>query len=472
MGIELDYIFHPRSIAVVGAASKPDQVNDFFRVLLGSPFNGALYPVNPNAEEIEGVQAYPDLAAIPGPVDYVISAISATGALRLVDQCITKGVKVIHFFTARMRETGHEEGIALEQELLRRAKAAGIRLIGPNGMGLYYPREGITFKPGFPREPGPVAAMSQSGGNTAQIVNLAAAQGARFSKVISYGNATDLTETDYLEYLSDDPETGVIAAYVEGVKEGRQFFDVLRRATRRKPVVLLKGGRTDAGTKMVASHTASVAGSQAVWDAMCLQAGAIPVSSMEQLTDTIVAFQFLRPAVGLQVGVAGGGGGMSVQAADACDAAGLNVIAMPPDIQEQLRIWDPVYWDWIGNPVDVSILGAGSIRLEDVTQLMADHPAFELLIGAMDEHFNLNHPNDVPRIRERVGALIEIGRRCAKPFAMVMGADLPRTAWKREAMAEMREMCVDAGVPVFPNVERAAGAIRRFVEYHRWLAKE
>ena len=472
MGIELDYIFHPRSVAVVGASTQPNQGNDFFRFLLSSPFKGTLYPVNPNAEEIEGVQAFPTLEAIPGPVDYVISAIPATRVLQLVDQCVAKGVKVIHFYTARMSETGLEEGFRLEQELLRRARAAGIRLIGPNGMGLYYPGEGFTFKSSFPQEAGPVAAISQSGGNTAQIVNLAAARGARFSKVISYGNATDLNESDYVDYLADDPETGIIAGYIEGVKEGGRFFRVLQRTTRKKPVVLLKGGRTNAGTKAVASHTASLAGSQAVWDAMCRQAGAISVSSMDELMDMIVAFRFLRPGVGVQVAVGGAGGGMSVQSADACEEAGLKVIPLPPDLQEQLRARDPVYWDWVGNPVDVSILGAGPFRLQDIMQLMADHPAFELLIGAIDDQFNLNRPEDFPRTKQTVESFISVSQGTRKPFAVVMGADLPAAEWKQQTMAELREMCVQAGLPIFPTIARAARAIRRFVEYHRWLAQD
>jgi len=468
MGIELDFVFHPRSVAVVGASTSPNQGNDFFRFLLNHPFKGSLYPVNPNAEEIEGVTAYATVEDIPGPVDYVISAIPATRVLQLVDQCARKGVKAIHFYTARMRETGLEEGIKLEEQLLRRAREAGIRLIGPNCMGLYYPKEGLTFKPGFPSELGPVAVISQSGGNTAQIVNLAAARGVRFSKVISYGNATDLNESDYMDYLAEDPETEVIAAYIEGITEGRRFFDVLRRTAGRKPVIILKGGRTQAGTKAVASHTASLAGSQEVWEAMCRQAGAISVSSMDDLTDLMVAFRFLQPAAGIQVGLGGGGGGVSVQSADACEEAGLRVIPLPQDLQEELKARDPVYWHWIGNPIDSSILGAGAFTLRYIMQLMADHPAFDLLICALDEHFSLNRPEDVPRTKQTVESFVQIGQQSPKPLAVVLGADLPRTEWKRQAMAEIREMCVQADLPVFPTIGRAARAIKRFVDYHLW----
>ena len=192
------------------------------------------------------------------------------------------------------------------------------------------------------------------------------------------------------------------------------------------------------------------------------------VSSMDELTDLMVAFRFLRPASGVQVGLGGAGGGMSVQSADACEEAGLRVIPLPQDLQEELKARDPVYWDWIGNPIDVSILGAGTFTLRYIMQLMADHPAFDLLICALDEHFSLNRPEDVPRTRQTVESFVHIGRQSPKPLAVVMGADLPRTEWKRQAMAEMREMCIQANLPVFPTIGRAARAIRRFVDYHLW----
>ena len=467
MGIELDYVFHPSSVAVVGASTSANQGNDFFRFMLGHPFKGALHPINPNAEEIEGVSCFPSVEDVPGPVDYVISAIPATRALQLVDQCARKGVKVIHFYTARMKETGSEEGILLEDELLRRARRAGIRLIGPNCMGMYYPKEGLTFKPGFPTESGPVAAISQSGGNSAQIVNLAAARGVRFSKVLSYGNATDLDESDLLDYLAEDPETEIVAAYMEGVKDGRRFFDVLRRTARAKPVIILKGGRTQAGAKAIASHTASLASSGEVWEAMCRQAGALSVSSMDELIDMMVTFRFMRPAQGVQVGLGGGGGGMSVQSADAFEEAGLRVIPLPPDIQEELKARDPVNWEWIGNPIDVSILGAGPFNFRDILQLIADHPDFDMLVCGIDEQFNLNRPEDVPRAKQTVDMFVEVSRQTSKPMAVVLGADLPKDEWKQQAVGEFRETCVQAGLPVFPTTGRAARAIRRFVDYHR-----
>ena len=243
----------------------------------------------------------------------------------------------------------------------------------------------------------------------------------------------------------------------------------MRRTTKRKPVILLKGGRTTAGTKAVASHTASLAGSQAVWEAMCRQSGAISVTSMDQLVDLLVAFRFLRPAQGFQVGVGGGGGGLGVRSADECEEAGLRVIPLPSDLQEQLKARDPVYWDWVSNPVDGSILGVGPLKVDEVMKLMADHQDFDVLIGNLDVKFSLDRPEAISRTKESLEALIRVGQQTSKPLAIAMSDELPPMEWKQQAILEMRELCIQAGMAVFPTIARAAQAIRRFVEYHRWL---
>ena len=473
MSTELDYIFHPRSIAVVGASSDLNRrPRDFFQILLDKGFQGALYPVNPNAKEISGVTAFPSVEEIPGPVDYVISAIPSAGVPQLVDQCARKGVKVIHCFTARMSETGHEDGAILEQEILRRVRAARIRLIGPNCLGIYNPRNGMAFRYDLPEEPGSVAFLSQSGGNSMHLVLPASARGIRFSKVISYGNATDLNEADFMDYLADDPETEIISAYIEGAKEGHRFFEIVRRTTKRKPVILLKGGRTMAGTNSVGSHTASLAGSREVWETMCRQAGAIPASTIDDLADMLVAFRFLRPTTDVRVGMGGGGGGFTVLSADAAEEGGLRVMPIPTDLRERFRAQDSIYWDWVSNPIDSSMLGSGPFSIEDVLKLMADHHDFDLLIGTADERYGLESPEAIPLVKQTMEALLRVKQHTTKPVAIVLDSEIPGAEWKREALVELREMCIQAEVAVFPTVGRAARAIRRFVEYHSWRAEE
>ena len=284
----LEEILHPRSIAVVGASGSGGRGGGFVTPLQELGYQGKIYPVNPKYSEIMGMKAYPSVKDIPGPVDYVISSIPASQVLDMIDDCSQKGVKCVHLFTARFSETGRKDAAELEQEILRQARKGGIRLIGPNCMGVYYPAEGLSFFGGMPKESGSVGAACQSGQAVHEIVDLAAQRGVRFSKAISYGNALDFNECDYLDYFAQDPETEIVLMYVEGVRDGRRFFDTLSRTAATKPVIILKGGRGKSGTRVVASHTASLAGSMEIWETLVAQAGAIPVKNFDEMVDVAV----------------------------------------------------------------------------------------------------------------------------------------------------------------------------------------
>ncbi|KKL54964.1 hypothetical protein LCGC14_2260160 [marine sediment metagenome] len=299
----IEAIFHPRSIAVVGASANPNAPGyDYVSSLQKFGFPGDLYPVNPRAEEILGLPAFPSLRDVPGQVDYVISCIPATAVLELVDDCAAKGARALQLFTARFSETGREEDAELERRLSQRAREAGVRIIGPNCMGLLYPRQGISFRADMPRQPGNVGFLSQSGNLLFELTYLAGPRGLRFSKAVSYGNGLDLNEADFLDYFAQDAESAVVGAYVEGVRDGRRFLAALKRAAARKPVVVLKGGRTAAGGRAAASHTAALAGRHAVWTAAVTQAGAISVDTVEELIDMLIAFAYMRPARALPAG--------------------------------------------------------------------------------------------------------------------------------------------------------------------------
>ncbi|UCD85254.1 MAG: CoA-binding protein, partial [Deltaproteobacteria bacterium] len=314
---ELEHAFHPRSVAVVGASDLPFSAGYFYlRHLLDYGYRGQIYPVNPNQRQASGLKTYPRLSDVPGTVDYVICCLPASKVLDLLTQCPQKEVKVVHFFTGRLSETGYEGAAELEEKILREARKLGIRLIGPNCMGIYCPKEGLSFGYDFPAEPGSVGVVFQSGGAATEFVRYASLRGVRFSKVISYGNALDLTETDFLQYLSKDPETEVIVSYIEGVKDGKRFLSALREAASAKPVIVLKAGRGVAGTRAVASHTASLAGSLRIWEGVMNQAGAVQANTLEEGIDLAVSFCFLPPFSGRRVGIVGGGGGKSVLSAD------------------------------------------------------------------------------------------------------------------------------------------------------------
>lgn len=291
----LDFVFHPESVAVVGA-SEDNQTGDYVRRLLTCGYKGKIYPINFRQSQVLGLKAYPSLKDVPGPVDYVIHGVSIERTLDLLADCAEKGVKIMHLYTARSSETGRKELIELDQEILRRARAYGIRLIGPNSLGVNcFQNQFCTTAFDFPSEPGYVSAAIQSGGNSTDLIRWGALQGLRFSKVVSYGNALDLDESDFIDYFAQDSETKIIMLYLEGVKDARRFFTSLRNAARLKPIIILKGGRSKAGTRATASHTASLAGDWNLWTVAIRQAGAIPAHNFEEFVDLAVAFYFLPP---------------------------------------------------------------------------------------------------------------------------------------------------------------------------------
>ncbi len=464
----LEEILHPRSIAVVGASGSGGRGAGFITPLQELGFKGKIYPVNPKYSEVGGIKAYPSVRDIPGPVDYVISSIPASQVLGMIEDCSQKGVKAIHLFTARFSETGRKEAAELEQEILRQARKWGIRLIGPNCMGVYYPAEGISFSGGMPSESGSVGLASQSGQAVHDIVDLTTRRGIRFSKAISYGNALDFNECDYLDYFAQDPETKIILMYIEGVRDGKRFLDSLRCATAIKPVIIVKGGRGESGTRATASHTASLAGSIEIWKAVVNQAGAIGAADLEELADLAIAFYFLPPTRGRRVGVTGGGGGSSVLAADQCEEAGLNVIPLPAEIREELKSQGNPIWDWIGNPADMSISWDRGFDAGEALQMMARNQNFDLLIVFMSgPHHGGGHRDSLEKHLERY-RLKEVN---GKPLLVVLG-DRSRNVDKDDEvswrmMNEMRRRLIADSIPIYPNIGRAARAASKMIDYHQ-----
>ena len=214
----------------------------------------------------------------------------------LLGECRSKGVTLVHVFTGRLSETGRADARDLEMAILEQARQLGIRLIGPNCMGLYHPRHGVAWDYGFPSEPGPVGALLQSGGTTGEFIRYGSLRGLRFSKVISYGNALDIDESDLLSYLAQDDETAVIAAYIEGVKDGQKFATALKEAAQAKPTIVLKGGKGgQAGARATSSHTASLSGTRSAWDACLKQAGAVSADTLGTCLTLSLPFVSRRP---------------------------------------------------------------------------------------------------------------------------------------------------------------------------------
>lgn len=474
----LGRLFSPSSVAIVGASLNPFSGGyQFTRFLIDHGFQGKLYPVNPTSSEILGLKVYPRLTEVPeSSVDYVISCIPAEGVLPLLEDCSKKNVKLVHLFTARLKETGRDKETKLQGEILEKARKLGIRILGPNCMGIYYPKLGLSFNHELPRESGPVGGFFQSGGGAGEFVRYAALRGVRFSKIISYGNASDVDETELLNYFTSDSETKVITSYIEGVKDGRKFAEALALAAKKKPVIILKGGRGRTGAKLALSHTASLAGSVKVWQAVLKQYGAIMVGNFQELIDQVVAFTFLPPIAGRRVIVAGGGGGKSMVSADVWEEEGFELPELSTEFRKKLKEKVPELWDWVRNPIDASLFQGTPMADINLLEWLSNEDGFDILVANLTQDDPL--PND---IWEKVLAAnflqsVMAIKKKDKPVVCVIEtgeiglAELQ--SWKWRAIAETRKQIVDQSLAVFPSPERAAKAIGRLVDYWAWRESE
>jgi len=460
----LDEIFNARSVAIAGV-SKGSSGQRFLKNLLKYGFKGEVYPVNPKGGEISGLKVYSNIRDIPGPVDYVISCIPALLAPQLIKDCVAKGVIAVSFYTAGFAEIGSIEGIELEREICRLAHSGGLRIIGPNCLGIHSPKAGLSFSSSFPRESGRVALICQSGGNATCFVDAATQRGARFSKVISYGNACDVNESELLDYFASDPETEIVAAYIEGVKDGRRFYQVLKKLADKKPTIVLKGGYTKAGAASAASHTGSLAGSGEIWEGVLQQTGAIQVHSLEELADMVVTFSYMSPPQGRRIGMFGAGGGATVLATDECIAAGFNLPRLPEEIQDELKqLVTCQAGNILKNPLDLSSVNFDESfykitrRLalyEEIDFIIAHVPLGIVLPFAMSSNSVLDFLTDVT---------IKLNSEVNKPVAMVLHSVVSSENWKATLNAQQK--CYEAGLPVYNSIAGAAKAIDRFLRYH------
>ena len=355
---DLDVIFRPRSVALVGITTANPQhwTRGFLEgyLALDFPSHGKFYLVNPKGGVVEGCQVYRSIQDIPDTLDFVVGLVPSRSAPQMVKDAAAKGARCVHFCTAGFSEIDDEEGKRLESELIRAAREHHVRIIGPNCLGIYCPEARMSFSKLFPSESGPVGFISQSGGNSNYLIRQAALRGVRFSKVISFGNACDLNESDFLEYLADDPATTVIAMYLEGIKDAARFRRALQYAAEKKTVVLLKGGTTPAGTRAVMGHTASLAGNRSIWESLCRQMGVIQVQNLDELTDVLVTRTLFPTPGGRRALLFGAGGGSSVIVADEFEKRGVVLPQLPKRVIGELRAFSQAAGNFFNNPIDYS----------------------------------------------------------------------------------------------------------------------
>jgi len=478
-------IFNPETVAVVGASNALEKwgSGNFSRVLT-APSVKRVYPINKNATEVQGVRAYPRVRDLPETVDFVVIAIPFPGVPEVIRDCVEKEVKAALIITAGLGETG-EEGAALEKELVSIASKGGLRLIGPNCIGHFNTANDFSTGMGRGISKGRIAVISQSGGFASQILGCGTEMGIGFSKMVSIGNEADLCFEDFLEYLAQDNETQVITGYIEGLKKGKDFFRLAKEITKRKPIVVMKAGRTEAGTRAARSHTGHIAGSDIIYDAVFKQTGVIRANTVEELSDVAAALLRLPLPKGNRVGVLAGGGAFACVTSDACERLGLKMAPLSPQTVERLSAILPGRWSH-ANPVDTvaaasDATGAGFERYACIWPLIEDdNMDAVLVIGGIpqvtmrDSVAPSNDPAAIERAERRFKAreeaelggldkLFEYIDKYQKP--VIVSGRITENMKSSPIFNKLRE----SGVPMYPTPERAAKVLAHLVEYSRYL---
>ncbi|WP_112664428.1 acetate--CoA ligase family protein [Microvirga flavescens] len=382
----LDSLFRPQSVAILGASDDGNRISGRpVRYLLEGGFKGPIYPVNPNRETVQGLKAYPSLAAVPEVPDIVLIAVPAGLTELAVSECIEKGVRGAVIFSAGYAESG-EEGLAIQERISTIARAGGLRLLGPNCLGIFNPQIGFygTFTQSLDKEmpkPGPLGIISQSGAYGSHIAYLARRRGIGINYWITTGNEADVDIAECLEWMAAQPDIKVIMAYVEGVRDGARFRAALELAQRnRKPIIMMKVGRSEVGAKAASSHTASLAGSDAIYDALFRQYGVHRATTTEEQID--VAYACARGIFpqGNKLGVVTLSGGAGVLISDAAERHGLDVAPMPLAAQKKLKELLP--FASVENPVDTTAQALNDMNLlAKNLEVILDEGGYDALIG-------------------------------------------------------------------------------------------
>jgi acyl-CoA synthetase (NDP forming) len=465
---EFEPIFYPESIAVVGVSATSIKAGSLWvGDLRSAGFPGLIYPVGSSGGRIADLEILPNLRLISGEIDYVIVAVPRQSALELLDDCAAKNVKAVHFFTAGFSEMDTQEGRKLEEQMLKKARQGNVRIIGPNCIGVYCPEHRIPFLMGILGESGSVGFVSQSGGIATKLVTIGIARHINYSKGVSFGNGIDLDASDFLQYLAADPKTKVIGAYLEGTRDGGRLFNTMKEVAKIKPLIVWKGGRTEAGAQAAMSHTGSLASSAAVWSAMLTQVGAVEVHGLEELTDTLLIFQQLGHVQGTRAaiigGLADGGGGNSVAAGDACVENGLEVPPLSYETKQELSKLLGEVGGILCNPVDVSQAQfRGLAALFQAIDLVVGDPISDIVL--IQEDVEILLPIYSQKGLEEINEFfIELARRQNKPIIVV----LPPGSAEADRL-QIEQKLVAASVPVFCSMERAAKAVYKLNQYSCW----
>ena len=453
----LDPILRPQSIAVIGASRRPGTIGyQIVDNLVRHGYQGVIYPVNPKARAIHSIPAYASVTDIPGEVDLGMVVVPKDYVLDVVDECGEKGIRGLVVISAGFREVGGR-GVALEDELVEKVKAYGMRLVGPNCMGVLTTMPELsmnaTFAPSMPPK-GPVSLMSQSGAMGVTILDYAAEYGIGIHDFVSVGNKPDVSGNDLVQYWGEDARTKVILMYLENFGNPQKFNRLARQITKTKPIIVVKAGRTGVGARAASSHTGALAGADVAVDALLGQSGVIRVDTVEDLFDLAMAFDELPVPAGNRVAIITNAGGPGIIIADACESRGLEVVALSEETQASLRevLAEEAS---VRNPVDM-IASATPENYRQVLDRVLEDDGIDAAIAAFVPPLGVR--------QEHVAqAIVDAKQGHDKPvLAVLMG---------RQGLPQGRAELHEAGVPGYIFPESAAKALAAMYRYRQWLER-
>ena len=471
--INWQYIFDPKTVAVIGASKNPGTWGHGIMKHLLRPARRKIYPVNPNAAEVMGFKAYASVLDIPEPVELAVIVVASPRVPKVIRECVQKGIKAAVVVSGGFAESGGE-GVKLEADLVEVARQGGIRFIGPNTMGHADTSSQLsTLAWTFETPPGPVALVSQSGNYGHRILHRGMMSGIGFSKFVCTGNEANIHFADYFEHLAEDKNTKIIAAYIEGLREGRRFFELAKKITPHKPVIVIKSGATRASAEAAMSHTATLAGSDEIYEAAFHQAGVLRVEDDDELCDVITALLYQPLPHGKKIGILTIGGGLGVMSAEACEKEGLEIPPLAPTTVEKLNAQLPPRWSH-ANPVDMAgiSMAENPVIFPSLFAMMDDKDIDAILlqapIGANTDRLATMYNNEEIKAYRQAeeSALDRLSQRVKrdeKPVFMV------KPAVEFATDPEVASLFSREGIPVYPSPRRAARVLNQLAWYRRYL---
>ena len=452
--MELDAFFRPKSVAIIGASRTPGKVGHILtQNMIDSGYSGDIIPINPNADEILGRKAYPSVLDVPGEIDLAVVSIPASNVMQVAEECGKKGVRALVVITAGFKETGHE-GAVLERQLVEIGKKYGMRIQGPNCLGLINTSTSLnlSFAAAIPKK-GRIGFISQSGALGTAVLDWVIKEDIGFHSLVSLGNKADLDEVDFIEAMGEDEDVGVILLYLESIEKGRRFLEAAAKVVERKPIVVLKGGTSTAGARAAGSHTGALVGSFVAYKTAFNKAGIITADSVEELFNYAVAFTEQPLPKGEGLAIVTNAGGPGILATDLSEKLGVKLTNLSGDARSRLLEKLPPAAS-VGNPVDV--LG----------DAMADRYRFAIEEVLKDDHVNsvvvILTPQAMTESLGTAQGIVEIHRRTGdKPImAVFMGGETVRDA---------TEYLRENGVPCFDFPEKAIKTVSVMYEYARFM---